>query len=143
MLLGLALGACQRQTAVPLQTFDTRANAAFGDATVPLRLFLEKRSEVALQKPQHFCVVGTSTSGSGAAWVHWKEGNLLILWEPGDEYQIARSRRKLDLAQDIVATEADVKGSTYLVTRAWADAVMSSCEQHGAQYTVEKVNTNG
>lgn len=142
LLVFLALGACQRKETVHVHTFDTRTNAAFGDATVPLRLFLEKRADVALQKPQHFCIVGTSTMNGGQAWVHWNEGNMLILWEPGDEYQIARSRRKLDLAKDIVPTEEDLKGSSYQMPRPWADLILSNCEKHGAKYTVEKVNNN-
>jgi hypothetical protein len=50
--------------------FDTRSDAAFGDATVPLREFLRAR-HVRSGREQHFCVVGYK-SGSGddkRAWI--------------------------------------------------------------------------
>ncbi|BDC52847.1 hypothetical protein F183_A51620 [Bryobacterales bacterium F-183] len=129
-----ALVACHSQPAV----FDTRSDNTFGDAAAGLRLFLEARKDIPSGQQQHFCVVGTSEGDAKRAWVHWKEGNMLILWEPGDEYQIARSRRKLDLMKDVVGTEADLNGSTYLVTRQWADTITTACTHTGALYTVEK-----
>lgn len=137
------LMACRTEVATPV--FDTRApGSGYGDAAPALQMFLEKRQEVATGQPQHFCVVGTiSEDGAKTAWVHWREGNMLILWEPGDEYQLARSRRKLDLATDVAATEGELNGSTYIVTRTWVNAITSACQRTGAHYLVEKTNNNG
>lgn len=131
VLVLLLLTSCQKPPAAAVVPH------TFGDPTPALRVFLDKRPEVPLGRPQHFCIV----EGAGTtAWVRWTEGNMLILWEPGDEYQIARSRRKLDLGKDVVATEAEIGGSTYLVTRQWVDQIQRDCESRGAKYTVEKTN---
>ena len=54
------------------------------------------------------------------------------------EDSIKWARSNLDLTKDVVATEADIGGSTYLVTRAWVDEILRSCAARGAQYTVSR-----
>lgn len=122
--------------------FDTRADAAFGDPTLALREFLRDR-HIKSHKPQHFCAVGyQDASGmSRRAWVHWPQGGQIILWEGATDpasakTAIARSRRVTDLGKDVVATEAEVKGSTYLVMRSWVDRITKECDARGAKYTV-------
>jgi hypothetical protein len=120
--------------------FDTRTDPAFGDPTDALREFLRDQ-RVHTHRPQHFCIVGyRSASGDDKrAWVHWTEGHKIILWRGAADPQsaktaIARSRVVRDLKKDVVATEADIKGSTYLVTRAWVERLVSDCEARGAKY---------
>jgi hypothetical protein len=53
----------------------------FGPLKPPL-LELAKESK---HRVHHFCVLGYRLEdGDNQAWVHWKEGNQLILWEPQD-----------------------------------------------------------
>lgn len=120
--------------------FDVRSDANFGDATVALREFL-RDANIRSPRVQHFCVVGYQSSDGGdkRAWVHWTEGHEIILWSGAADPQSAKtaivySRRVLDLKKDVVPTEADIKGSTYLVTRAWVDGVISECQTRGAKY---------
>jgi hypothetical protein len=123
--------------------FDTRPDAAFGDATAALREFL-RAHHVRSHRDQHFCIAGYQ-SGSGddrRAWIYWTEGRKVILWRGASDPQsaktsIARSHRITDLTKDVVPTEADLKGSTYLVTQAWVDRLISDCQTRGAKYQVK------
>ena len=125
LLLAMLVFAAQEPGDTP---FDFRADAAFGDAAVPLR-------ELSKGKRGHFCVVGyQGPAESRRAWVVWREGRRIILWEGSS---IAHSRRVLRLKKDVVRTEADLKGSTYLVTRAWVDRVTADCARRGVQYDID------
>jgi len=82
---------------------------------------------------QHLCVVPYDHY----AWVYWQEGRRLILWEGSPHADaLVRSRRVLDLDKDVVATEADVAGSTYLVTKAWVRDTLRDCREYGMRYTI-------
>ena len=108
----------------------------------------EKRLEVLVrakgtQKLNHFCAIGYRLpSGLELAWVHWKEGNAVILWDgsadPEYPLELALSRRYLDLDTDVVATSEEVGSSTYLVTQAWVKGVISDCEAHGDKFVVSR-----
>ena len=130
-----------RSAEIGMTLFDTRTAAAFGDATEPLGVMLSGVSPRPTA-PQTFCVVGyRAADGSQRAWAHWPEGRRLILWEgrgePGyPDTSLRHSRRDLDLDHDVVPTEPDIDGSTYLVTRAWVNAVLADCALGGAQYRV-------
>lgn len=120
--------------------FDPRSDPAFGDARPAIRTFLA--SAVPRPRgPQHFCVVGYQLGDSRLAWVHWREGRILILWHgtygPGraDE-ALVDSRRQLDLAQDVVPTTDDLAGSTYRITRPWLDRTLADCRAPGIRYAV-------
>jgi len=117
--------------------FDFRNEGAFGDPTRALREFLHSQ-RVARRKPaQSFCIVGyqSSTANDKRAWIHWPQGHKLILWSGGTA-ALANSRRITDLTKDVVASEADIQGSTYLVTQAWANQVLSDCATRGIKYQV-------
>lgn len=133
MLLA-ALVLATAAAAVP--TFDTRRAAGFGDAQVPLRAYLTGRRRAG---SQHFCVVGYRQPGGRQAWVHWREGRRLVLWEPtGAGREALRfSRRDLDLRRDVVAGEAALAGSSYRVTRAWVAGVLADCARAGTRYAVK------
>lgn len=120
--------------------FSPRSDPAFGDAEPAIRHLL---AEAAPQPkgPQHFCAIGYRDPEGARAWVHWREAGRLILWlGKGDGSDSAeallRSNRNLDLKADVVATEADVAGSTYLVTRSWVAAKLADCAAKGDQYMI-------
>ena len=116
--------------------FSPRSDSALGDATPALRM-LVAQTEPRPKGPQHFCAIAYRGPEGVNAWVHWREGNRLILWLGGGaEDALLHSNRNLDLAADVVATEADVAGSTYLVTRAWVAGKLADCAAKGDQYTI-------
>lgn len=49
---------------------------------------------------------------------------------------LVMARRDLKLGKDTVETLDDIKGSTYLVTRGWWQAVAKDCAAHGEQVVV-------
>jgi starvation-inducible outer membrane lipoprotein len=134
--------AASESPAVDIGTiFDTRTAEFFGDATVALRGYLAAR-EPAPVGQQHFCIVGYDyPTGGRSALVHWREGQMLLYWNGFTDPAYAADSirftpRDLDLTKDVVATEADINSSTYLVTRAWVDKVFDDCAAKGARYTV-------
>lgn len=154
LMLAAALSACaarEEAVAAPVAaraealapTFDTRADAAFGDATEALTTYLAAQ-EQPVGGAQHFCVVGyRQPSGDRTAQVHWIEGKRLILWEAAADPEYTRtalrdSRRDLDLTTDVAADEAALAGSTYRVTRPWLEQVLADCAAKGTSYTIAR-----
>ncbi len=143
--IGLGVAACAAvATGKPAPSsvfFDTRYSPYYGDARPALKTFLAEEPPLA-SRTQRFCIVGYRGE-SDLAWVHWREGRRLILWEGrvAPEFKreaISQSRRDLDLRKDVVATEAEVAGSTYLVTRAWVAKTIADCRRHGVRYSIAR-----
>jgi hypothetical protein len=142
VLLLLLAGPASAQDATDA-FFDTRKAEHFGDARLPLREYLRTKLPLK-QNHHHFCVIGyQGADKSRRAWVHWREGAQLMLWSGFTDPQyrrdsIRQSRRQLDLKTDVVKTEEEVAGSTYLVTQAWVTKVMGDCEKGGAKYRIKR-----
>jgi hypothetical protein len=84
-----------------------------------------------------FCVVGYLTAdGLKSAWVIWQQKRKIILWEGQNDLDL--SRRKLDLKSDVVPTENDLHGSSYLVTKAWVEQITDVCERSGTQVHISR-----
>jgi hypothetical protein len=121
--------------------FDTDKDVDFGNARPALQEYLVRRAPLTSGR-QHFCVVGYKTAdGDKTASVHWREGRQIIKWlgsgEPAYAHEsLVRSRSVVDLATGVVPAEVDIAGSTYLVTKAWADKVIADCGKHGKKYRV-------
>lgn len=130
----------------PAARFSVMKSKDFGPVKKTLeRLVVEKGTK----KKNHFCLLGQKLeNGEKRAMVHWKEEQALITWdEPADKEstsRLANSRGYTDLRKDVVPTEADVRGSTHLVTRVWVDGVLRDCAKYGDQVTVKKpTNSEG
>ena len=131
-------------TSQPTATFDTRTDPNFGDARVPLRAYFRRTYKRTRHGPQHFCVIGyVGAEGVRTALVHWHEGKAILPW-PGavdDDWRAASivlAPHKLDLTRDVVPMQADLGGSSYLVTRAWVAQVLADCRRHGTRYVVRR-----
>jgi hypothetical protein len=94
------------------------------------------------------CVIGydinrqVNSPADNIAWVYWQQGNRLVYWEPvidGFESKetLIRSRRNLDLTQDVVASDANIAGSTYLISRSWLDDLLTDCKRRGRTYKIK------
>lgn len=119
-------------------TFSIRHSPEFLNPEAVLQELVNAKAE---QQINHFCIIGyRSPKGDSHAWVWWREGNSLILWEPvaDPEYpdSLLLSRRFLDLDRDVVASEAQVGSSTYLVSKTWVAETQADCQRHGDQFLI-------
>lgn len=88
----------------------------------------------------NFCIVVHGQGAELEAYVYWPERNRLITWGPSDDEisSLDQVGAPLDLEHDVVATQADIGSSTYLVTRGWVDHVISACRRYGTTFAVDK-----
>jgi hypothetical protein len=114
-------------------TFKVSDDKEFSGYREPLVAYLRNRHTTTLAR---VCILGEQgADGSKWAWVIWPKGRKMILWGGGDSSMIS-SRRILDLKRDVVASEPEVKGSTYLVTRRWVEQQQARCNQFGTQVEI-------
>jgi hypothetical protein len=131
--------------ATPKKTFNVEATSGFKPVQSALKALLEKQRVTNTR--QHLCVIGyINDRDAGAAptkmaWVHWREKNQLIYWGAAakgfaSKETLLRSRRTLDLSADVVPTDDDIGGSTYLVSKPWVEALLKDCKARGKSYAV-------
>jgi hypothetical protein len=74
--------------------------------------------------------------------MYWQEQNVLLnipharKLDPKAEAELIGVSRPLDLSVSVVETEDEVNGSTYLVTRAWVDEILTNCERKGVRIDI-------
>lgn len=119
--------------------FDTHRSPDFGAAERPLRSLMKEKG-VPRGRTDAFCIVGYDYGDAGKiVYVYWQRERQLILWDGGNAPDsLTRARRVLDLRKDVVATDADIRGSTYLVTKAWVARTIADCAAHGRRYRVSR-----
>jgi len=88
----------------------------------------------------NFCIIGYSTDNTKSAWVWWRERQEIILWEAGGD--LDHSRRTIHLKSDVVATDEDLHGSTFLVTRSWVNALKQNCEREGVKVHTRRIKNS-
>lgn len=139
LLSALAFSATAAGAGNEPRFFDTYRSADFGPAERPLRSLMASKG-VPRRRVDAFCIVGYNSPDAGQlVYVYWPRERQLILWDGGNRTDsLIRSRRVLDLRKDVVATDADIGGSTYLVTRTWVAQKIADCAAHGRQYRVSR-----
>jgi len=146
LLLGAA--ACQAPARFPdefeakfIGRFAVSQNAFFGPLEPAARRLVAAEQRQSM--PNHFCAIGYELDGGGSSvWVHWTEARRLLLWRGSSdpvqrEEGLIQARRDLELGQDTVEQNQEIAGSSYRVTRAWWEAVVSDCESHGERLTLD------
>lgn len=113
--------------------FDVRADAAFQHYEDIIRVFLKSAR---VGKQADFCVLGQIASdGTKSAWISWRQGRQIILWD-GGESDLRQSRRKILIDKDVVNTEDELRGSSYLVTRKWVEELNETCAREGVSVRI-------
>jgi hypothetical protein len=95
----------------------------------------------AKSRQNHFCLIAYRLPDDALmVWVHWLEGQAVILWEPMPDRanDLVWSRRYLRFDHDVVASEEELKGSTYLVTKTWVQGLVEDCGSNGDHLVIEK-----
>jgi hypothetical protein len=119
--------------------FDVATDQDFRNFKQVVTEFAHKHSP---RSDNDFCIAGYITPDNlKNAWIIWRQGRQIILWE-GQTADLDAARRKIDLKSDVVPTENDLHGSTYLVTKAWVENVTSNCERSGVKVHVSKSKTH-
>jgi hypothetical protein len=135
----LSIGAVQAEDVV-IRPFKVMENKAFAPVELTLDTLIARKAKV---NTNHVCVIGeTLGDESQQAWVHWREGKAIILWEPTryGVQDLTLSKRYLRLDKDVVA-ENDKKlaaGSSYLVTTQWAKSLIAECAAKGNEFSINK-----
>ena len=94
--------------------------------------------------------VAKEDSGDGrmALYGYWPEGHSILLvdhynpvYDNGKEitdYEWLEYKTRIDLRTDVVATEKDIAGSSYLVDRLWAKRIINACLKSGRQIMIRR-----
>jgi hypothetical protein len=98
--------------------------------------------DAATDGPQHL-FVGAPSVDRGIVYVYWQEARAILLIDPSmlscdanvelaDPPDVSwyRGKARIDLETDVVPTENDIAGSTYLIDRPWAEATVAECMRH-------------
>lgn len=119
------------------QVFRVTDNPNFSQPIIVLKQLV---AHLAKTRQNTFCVIGYRYDGTEQAWVYWREGEAIILWEPNLDgiANLVNSKRYFHLPQDVVADETLVGGSTYLVTKQWVDSLINDCHKQGEYFKVLK-----
>ena len=125
-ILGTGVAAASSHSEAAI--FDVKGDKHFSHYREPLMRYLRNRGA---RKPTNVCILGEQhTDGTKSAWVIWRAGNTMLLWDGGGSSMVA-SRRVLDLTRDVVASDGDLHGSTYLVTNRWVEGQADRCQRLG------------
>jgi hypothetical protein len=117
-----------------LQTFELRGSRYFSNYNAVVGRYLRQESP---HRRARACVVGLRvTQNSGLAWVIWRGGDKLILWQGGGDVDLNLSNRLLSLRRDVVATDEATGTSTYLTSRPWVAELERKCARYGRYVTV-------
>jgi len=127
------------------ESFNVEKAAGYNPVVPALKSYLV--AQEATKGPHHLCVIGYVEPISGGAgkdniaWVFWREGNRLTLWEPAAEGfepkdSLTHSRRDLDLVKDVTAKTEGVGSSTYKESIAWVEDVKKDCQKRGNSYEI-------
>lgn len=126
------------------ESFNVEKAAGYNPVVPALKSYLVAQD--ATKGQQHLCVIGyvePVSDGIGKnniAWVFWREGNRLTLWEPAAEGfepkdSLKHSRRDLGIAKDVTA-KTEVGSSTYKESSAWVENVKKDCQKRGKSYEI-------
>src|SRR5437868_4689536 len=144
--LMLAVAACNMDSfppefeEKPVKRFVASDNEFYGPAEPALKQLLVDESKNS--GTNQFCIVGYAYADKIInVWVHWVNGDRLLLWRGSSDPQsreqgLLMAQRDLKLGKDTVETPDQINGSTYLVTRAWWQAVAKDCAAHGQKYEI-------
>jgi hypothetical protein len=83
------------------------------------------------------CIVGFAHEPTWTAvWVLWPEGKRILTWDDGASD--LTNGHEINLDTDVVPTERDLQGSTYLVTQQWVERLRVACACFGRDVRVHR-----
>ncbi len=133
VLFSLALPVAAR---AETQWFSLKGEPAYADLKVQLLALV---NVYGFHADNNFCVVGQRDDDGEIALIYWPTENQLYYWNPKvpDQSSLLESQ-SLDLNKDVVATANEQGTSMVLVTKAYIDDIIQSCNRYGNHYYVRK-----
>jgi len=108
------------------------------DMRLALQQFVNLYASPPKNAVQHIHIATVETeSGETALYGYWKEDQSILIMQffthPSEEPGLLwlHHKARIDLKTGVVATEEEMSGSNYLVTRAWADHIVNTCLRQG------------
>ena len=91
-------------------------------------------------KETDFCIVGFAREGIWRkAWVLWPQGDRIFEWG-GGESEITNPQ-EINLKTDVVSSESEIQGSTYVVTQEWVSRLRDACNCFGRKVHITRQRT--
>lgn len=124
--------------------FLVESDPGFRPVRAALEAYLDAQPAGAVASgPQRFCVLGLGEGDTRHAWLIWLGGQRLVHWEPAaagvePKQTLLHSRRDLDLRRDVVDRADQLRGSSYLIDRAWLNRLQAECRRRGQQFIVPR-----
>ena len=80
--------------------------------------------------------------GGDVIYVYWMTGNSIIIVTlptgASDDYSWYWTKARVELATDVVPTQMDINGSTYLCDSGWVEARLKDCLNNGKKLIIER-----
>ena len=118
------------------------------DMRLALQQFVTRYALHPKNASQHIHIANVKIdSGETAMYAYWKEDQSILIMHffahPSEEQGLLwlHHKARIDLKTGVVATEEEMSGSNYLVTKAWGQHVVNVCLEHG-QLLVLKPKTD-
>jgi hypothetical protein len=144
ILLAAISTSAQSQTASQYYPFASQEE--YGKKMAALNQFIDGYGKRGINRI--FVAKVKNDDGTEDLFGYWKEDNsILILYHfnPCDDdddkklcYSWAYDKARVDLRTDVVPTEDDIKGSTYLVDKPWADRIVKACLTKGRKFVIHR-----
>lgn len=107
--------------------FDVASHKDFQGYEAALREYVAHATS---GKEADFCIVGFAREQIWRkAWVLWPQGDRILEWGGGESEIV--SNPEINLKTDVVASENEIQGSTYLVTQEWVNRLRDACNCFG------------
>lgn len=108
------------------------------DMRQALQLFVTRYASHSKNAAQHIYIANVKIdSGETALYAYWKEDQSILIMhffaQTSEEQDLLwlHHKARIDLKTGVVATEEEMSGSNYLVTKAWAEHIVNTCLEHG------------
>lgn len=90
--------------------------------------------------------IGKAQDDDGKLYLYafWKEDKSILILEhfhylgKNTDFGLLHRKARVDLKTDVVPTEEDIHGSTFLVDRAWANRIIKACVSKGTKIVILK-----
>ena len=124
---------------VSAQSIPVRKHSNFSGISATLKELVRKNGKFSRND---FYISDVKSDSGEFAYAYWKQDKSIIILNLPLEKDLADyywlySKARIDLLTDVVPTENDIHGSSFLVDRPWVNKILSSC-RNGYRLSITK-----